>query len=368
MSQLARGFLSGSYLQEFKFSNPLQSVVPVNNKIYVFGGSNITTSASSNTVAASLDDPFFIDSALIGNISIENDEISANNMNGDIHITPSGFGKLEFDYVNPNSAAVLDQNSSISFTQSLTDGQIAIGVTGGTPIASTITAGDGISITNSAGSITISIASGSESQNNGIVWQLNNYTGTENRMFDILPNNGFISNSTVATPVAYNELNIGGYCPEVPIIYSIPDPDSWVIGDMAWFVNRNKGNYKVNLPTGSAENKYCIGFGYSPSFAGGNNIGPTIYGSYFQPSFSGVVGPLYLMSGASVSGSPKGNLYFGSTSIINLGPVKIKIANATMNNTATKYNSYYNGIFIWDFIGKSYVLSGSSAQIRYCVL
>jgi len=55
-----------------------------------------------------------------------------------------------------NSALIVTNSSGVpSFSSSLTDGQVIIGTTGGTPAASTLTAGTGISIANAAGSITI---------------------------------------------------------------------------------------------------------------------------------------------------------------------------------------------------------------------
>lgn len=62
-----------------------------------------------------------------------------------------------------NSAALVTNSIGVPvFTSTMTNGQVVIGSTGSTPAAATLTAGDGISITNAAGSITIA-ATGSGS-------------------------------------------------------------------------------------------------------------------------------------------------------------------------------------------------------------
>src|SRR5690606_37970433 len=56
-----------------------------------------------------------------------------------------------------NSALlVTDATGAPAMTPSLTDGQVVIGDTSGTPVPATLTPGTGISIANGAGSITIS--------------------------------------------------------------------------------------------------------------------------------------------------------------------------------------------------------------------
>jgi len=55
-----------------------------------------------------------------------------------------------------NSATLVTNSSGVpAFTASMTDGQVLIGATGGTPTPSTLTAGTGISISNGTHSITI---------------------------------------------------------------------------------------------------------------------------------------------------------------------------------------------------------------------
>jgi trimeric autotransporter adhesin len=60
-----------------------------------------------------------------------------------------------------NSAVLVTTSAGIpTFSGTMTNGQLIIGSTGGTPTAATLTAGPGVSITNAAGSITISAAGG----------------------------------------------------------------------------------------------------------------------------------------------------------------------------------------------------------------
>lgn len=68
---------------------------------------------------------------------------------------------------------------------SATNGQLPIGSTSASPVLATLTAGTGISITNGAGSITISSSGG------GFAW--NNVTGTSASM---AVNNGYMANNS----------------------------------------------------------------------------------------------------------------------------------------------------------------------------
>lgn len=85
------------------------------------------------------------------------------------------------------TAAVLSVNVVGNPTWlTLTDGQVVIGSTAGSPAAAALTAGNGISITNSANSITIN------STGSGLTW--NTTTAATDTM---IPDNGYISNGTV---------------------------------------------------------------------------------------------------------------------------------------------------------------------------
>ena len=81
MSQLTRHLLSGNILEKVAVED-LSQVTPVDNKIYILGGSNVNTTASGNTVTANLDNSITIDSAAIGNISISGNTISSTDAKG----------------------------------------------------------------------------------------------------------------------------------------------------------------------------------------------------------------------------------------------------------------------------------------------
>lgn len=70
-----------------------------------------------------------------------------------------------------NSAVLVTGNTGVPvWSGTMTNGQLIMGVTSGTPVANTLTAGSGITITNGAGTITVSSTSG------GIAWS--NVAGT----------------------------------------------------------------------------------------------------------------------------------------------------------------------------------------------
>lgn len=176
----------------------------------------------------------------VGNLFFDTNTISSTNINGDLIITPNGTGDLVLDGLNwpqadgtagyflqtdgagqlswqpagsgsgtvtaasineiafypangdtvdgiptANSAIFRTDASGIpGWSASLTDGQLLIGDTSGTPVAATLTAGPGISISNSAGGITIA-GTGS-----GIGWT--EVTGTTQAM---VADNGYVANN-----------------------------------------------------------------------------------------------------------------------------------------------------------------------------
>ena len=84
-----------------------------------------------------------------------------------------------------NSAVLRTNGSGVpAWSSSMTNGQLLIGSTGGSPVVATLTAGTGISIANAAGSITISGSGG------GYSWT--EVTGTSQSM---AVNNGYIANN-----------------------------------------------------------------------------------------------------------------------------------------------------------------------------
>jgi hypothetical protein len=84
-----------------------------------------------------------------------------------------------------NSATLVTNSTGVpSWTSSMTNGQILIGSTGATPVPATITGTLGITVTNGAGTITISGGGG------GYTWT--EVTGTTQTM---TANNGYITNN-----------------------------------------------------------------------------------------------------------------------------------------------------------------------------
>jgi hypothetical protein len=76
---------------------------------------------------------------------------------GDVTIANS----LTVSTLTPNAAVYIGTGGLLTSTTALTDGQILVGSTGNPPTPTTITAGTGISVTNTAGSITIATTTGS---------------------------------------------------------------------------------------------------------------------------------------------------------------------------------------------------------------
>lgn len=96
-----------------------------------------------------------------------------------------GTGVATFLALTPtDSSSIVVSSSGVVSYAAMTNGQLIIGNTGGTPTAATLTAGSGISIANAGGSITISSSSGTTS------WTV--VTGTTQAM---AVNSGYVSNN-----------------------------------------------------------------------------------------------------------------------------------------------------------------------------
>lgn len=90
-----------------------------------------------------------------------------------------------------NSAVLVTDSTGVpAWSSTMTDGQVIIGSTGATPTAATLTAGSGITISNGAGSITIS------SSTSGMTWST--VTGTSQ---SAAVNNGYITNNASAVTI-----------------------------------------------------------------------------------------------------------------------------------------------------------------------
>lgn len=96
-----------------------------------------------------------------------------------------GTGVATFLALTPtNSSTIVVSSSGVVSYAAMTNGQLIIGNTGGTPTAATLTAGSGITITNGGGSITIASSSGTSN------WTV--VTGTSQAMS---VDSGYISNN-----------------------------------------------------------------------------------------------------------------------------------------------------------------------------
>lgn len=109
--------------------------------------------------------------------------------NNAVNITSAGLVRYDgagtFTAVTLTNHSVLIGAASNGITSlALTNGQLAIGSTGADPSAATLTAGAGVSITNGAGSITISATGG------GLTWTV--VTGTTQAA---AVNSGYIANN-----------------------------------------------------------------------------------------------------------------------------------------------------------------------------
>jgi len=103
----------------------------------------------------------------------------------------SAAGVVKYDGAGTFSAITVTQHAALVGGASngitsvpLTNGQVLIGSTGAAPLAGTLTAGTGVSVTNAANSITISSSGG------GLTWSVQ--TGTTQAM---AVNHGYIANN-----------------------------------------------------------------------------------------------------------------------------------------------------------------------------
>ncbi len=240
MSQLSHLFLQGSTVQAFQPSIG-QQVTPVNNKIYALGdGVNITTTASGNTIFAALNNNITISSAVIGNISVIGNTIGS--ISGNVSLTPVNTGKIIISYATPETIPLTNNVSQVVSSGIIGSGQVIIGRTGNTPVVGNLIAGSGISITTGSGSIMIAADSSTSGNAGTLQWSTQTWTGSGNRDYTAFPNNGYFANSTIGTLSSPNN-----YCPSSPIHYTFAPSVQWNKGDMAWFSNRNKGNFTATL-------------------------------------------------------------------------------------------------------------------------
>lgn len=117
-------------------------------------------------------------------------------------------GAGSFTGVTVTNHSVLIGAASNGITSlALTNGQMAIGSTGADPVAATLTAGTGVTITNGAGTITVAASGG------GLTW--NDVTGTSASM---AVNNGYLADNAglvtltlPATAAQFSVIEVKGY-------------------------------------------------------------------------------------------------------------------------------------------------------------
>ena len=150
------------------------STTPTNGKLLIGNGTGYTlANITGGTGLSVTDGAGTISLANTGVTSIAGtaNQISASASTGAVTLSvPSAFiapgtvrvtTSLTVDTLTPNAALYATTGGQIVSTAALTDGQILVGSTGGAPVAATITAGTGISVTNAGGSITIATTAGS---------------------------------------------------------------------------------------------------------------------------------------------------------------------------------------------------------------
>jgi hypothetical protein len=260
------------------------------------GGSNMNTEGSSNNVTVNLDSSITIDDASIGNISITSNVISSLDANGDIIFDPDGTGKVNAFYLNDNAICYFDSNKNLQATTSATDGQVLIGATGAAPVASTLTAGSGISITNAPGSITIA---GTGTGIGGVSsWVFLDYEVVGTPYTQVMAaNTGYIVRWLTGSPLA-------GYT------------NNWLKFQFPTQANRSQGDfYVINVLQGSG--KGVSGSGFNST---GYNIvieprpGETVQAPFQNDLF--IQGPIYANAGKDPSSSSGTRLENGNITFL----------------------------------------------------
>ena len=202
------------------------------------------TSGSAQTGALTFTTPQNIattSSPTFSSLTLTNPLTVANGGTGLSTLTVNGVlyasGATTLTQFSPVNSAVQVTNSSgvPVYSSTMTNGQLIIGSTGGTPTAATLTAGANISITNGAGTITIT-ATGLA----GFSWTT--VTGTSQAM---LSNNGYIAN------------NAG--------LVTLTLPATSAVGDEIDIIGKGAGGWKVQAGGGQT-----IVLGSSTTTSGGS--------------------------------------------------------------------------------------------------
>lgn len=134
----------------------------------------------------------------------------------------NGTNSWSGDTVTNHAPLVGGTGNAITSIGPLTDGQLVIGSTGGDPVAASLSAGSGITITPGSGTITIAASGGSS-----FTWSV--VTGTTQAM---AVNNGYIAN------------NAGQVVATLPATSAVGDTVAitGINNDTGWRISQNAGN------------------------------------------------------------------------------------------------------------------------------
>lgn len=171
------------------------SAVPAAGVLQVLGGTNMNTAGATNVVTINLDTTLTgLTSVEVGDLTLSGGTIATSALNHDITLDPHGSGDIilettaggdiQFSGYTQNALIYFGASGVIEEVGPLTDGQLLIGSTGGSPAAASLTAGVGIAITGGSNSITLDAIGG------GIDWNVE--TGTT---ANLVANNGYIGNN-----------------------------------------------------------------------------------------------------------------------------------------------------------------------------
>jgi len=142
---------------------------PSGGNILVAGGTNITTSATSNQVTINLDSSVTVTDITGGNLKMYVNRIQSMDTNGNITLFPDGTGNVQIRSRTQNSVAVYGASGALLESSLLTNGQLLIGSTGNAPVAANLTStGGSVTITNTAGGINLEAAGGGS----GFTWSV----------------------------------------------------------------------------------------------------------------------------------------------------------------------------------------------------
>jgi hypothetical protein len=164
---------------------------------------DLSFSGTSNTINVTTQNPIPFTLANGGtNASLT---ATANNL---VYSTSTALALL----ATANSAALVTNSSGVpAWSSTMTNGQVIIGSTSGTPTAATLTAGSNVTITNGAGSITIASSGGG---GGGITWQsvqTGNFSPAASNAYPVNTTSTAITATLPASPSAGNVIMFTDY-------------------------------------------------------------------------------------------------------------------------------------------------------------